>query len=103
VVSFVSVGIQASNLDGDKEIYRMIALDGQGQTNLTNNGAYTNDSLPDFSLDGKTVSYVSDGTQVSNPEGDFEIYRMNTLDGSVQKNLTNNAATDGIYAIRTRG
>ena len=28
----------------------------------------------------------------SNPEGDLEICTMNALDGSVQKNLTNNGA-----------
>jgi hypothetical protein len=32
------------------------------------------------------------GAQTSNPEGDGEIYRMSTVDGSGKKNLTNNAA-----------
>jgi Tol biopolymer transport system component len=102
VVSFVSVGAQTSNPDGDKEIYRMNAVDGTGQTNLTGNDANTNDSIPVFSPDGMTVSYVSAGAQVSNPEGDFEVYRMNALDGSGQTNLTNNLATDGIFVISRR-
>jgi Tol biopolymer transport system component len=102
VVSFVSVGSQISNPDGDKEIYRMNSVDGTGQTNLTGNDANANDSIPVFSPDGMTISYVSAGAQVSNPEGDFEVYRMNALDGSGQTNLTNNLATDGIFVISRR-
>jgi hypothetical protein len=41
---------------------------------------------------------VSEGKQASNLQGDYEVYRMNTLDGKGKKNLTDNrVAVDGIY------
>jgi hypothetical protein len=45
------------------------------------------------------VFYEANGVQTSNPEGDREIYRMNTTDGTVQKNLTHNGlgVQDFIY------
>lgn len=36
--------------------------------------------------------YTRRGVQGSNPEGDYEIYRMNAVEGSGKKNLTNNDA-----------
>ena len=101
-VLYESHGAQTSNLDGDPEIYRMNALDGKGKKNLSNSGSGVRDIFPDFSPDGTKVTYVSSGVQSSNTEGDFEVYRMNVLDGSDQTNLTNNSVTDGAFVIQTR-
>jgi Tol biopolymer transport system component len=101
-VAYVSSGKQTSNPEGDYDIYVMNASDGTAKKNLSNNGSGVNDVYPVFSPGGKRIAYESSGQQTSNLEGDHEVYRMSALDGSVQKNLTNNAATDGIYAIRTR-
>jgi Tol biopolymer transport system component len=38
-ITYISYGIQTTNQEGDHEIYRMNALDGSGQTNLSNNAA----------------------------------------------------------------
>jgi Tol biopolymer transport system component len=102
-IAYNSYGAQTSNLEGDAEIYRMNALDGKGKKNLSNSGSGVSDILADFSRDGTKVTYVSSGVQSSNPEGDFEVYRMDALDGSVQTNLTDNLSTDGVYVIRSRG
>jgi len=89
-VAFQTSGVQTSNPEGEPEVYAMSAIDGSGKKNLTNNG--TNEIGPVFSPDGTQIAYLSRGVQGSNPEGDYEIYRMNTSDGSGKKNLTNNAA-----------
>jgi Tol biopolymer transport system component len=65
------------------------ASDGKARKNLSNNGICTSDESPAFSPDGKKVAYSSLGKQASNPEGDLEIYRVNTFNGSGKKNLTN--------------
>ena len=98
-IAYNSRGFQNSNPESDYEVYRLNALDGSGQTNLTNNGDDVDDDYPFFSSDGTRVFYETDGVQQSNSEGDDEIYRLNTLDGSGQKNLTNNGAGvyDGVY------
>ena len=44
--------------------------------------------------DGTKVVYLSSGVQASNSQGDLEVYRMNILDGSGKKNLTNDAGYD---------
>lgn len=88
----MSRGVQASNPEGDGEVYVMNASDRTDRKNLTNNGANVGDFAPDFSSDGQKIAYTSDGVQTSNPQGDYEIYRMNTVDGSGKKNLTNNDA-----------
>jgi Tol biopolymer transport system component len=94
-IAYQSSGAQTSNPEGDDEVYVMNALDGTGQTNLSNTGGGINDVGPVFSPDGQKIAYLSRGVQTSNPEGDYEIYRMNALDGSGKKNLTNNdVATD---------
>jgi Tol biopolymer transport system component len=95
-IAYYSEGVQNSNLGGDGEIYRMDALDGTGKKNLTNNGSGVFDLEPHFSADGTKVVYGSYGKQTSNSEGDGEIYRMNTLDGTGKKNLTNNRADDDL-------
>jgi Tol biopolymer transport system component len=89
-IAYETYGKQASNPEGDSEVYRMNALDGTGKRNLSNNGDGVEDSSPRFSPDGTKVAYVSYGEQASNPEGDQEVYRMNALDGTGKRNLSNN-------------
>ena len=88
-VVYESDGIQNTNPQGDREVYVMNARDGSNNTNLTNNGARVDEGDPDFSPDGKRITYSSEGIQTSNSQGDFEIYRLNTLDGTGKVNLTN--------------
>ena len=88
-IAYTSEGPQASNPEGDREVYRMSAADGTGKKNLTNNKA-AYDHSPDFSPGGKTIAYESGGKQASNPQGDYEVYRLNASDGTGKKNLTNN-------------
>jgi Tol biopolymer transport system component len=92
-IAYSSGGAQASNPDGDDEVYVMNATDGSDQTNLSNNGWANGDRGPAFSPDGQKIVYTSDGPQISNPEGDEEVYVMNA-DGSAKKNLTNNGQGD---------
>src|SRR5215218_749130 len=87
-IAYESIGSQPSNPEGDFEVYLMNA-DGSGNTNLTNNRAILDDRTPEFSPDGQRIAFVSEGEQPSNPQADPEIYAMN-LDGSDQKNLSNN-------------
>jgi len=99
-IAYTSHGKQTSNEDGDYEVYRLSALDGTRKKNLSNNGLGVDDLFPFFSSsEGNRVFYESQGVQTSNPEGDIEIYRTNTLDGTGKKNLTHNGAGvyDGIY------
>jgi len=90
-IAFVSQNIQASNPEGDAEIYTMNIEDSDGR-NLTNNGGSVNERDPHFSPDGQQIAFTSFGAQPSNPEGDFEVYWMN-VDGSDQQNLTNTSGT----------
>ena len=66
------------------------SADGKGKKNLSSNGIDIGDFDPAFSPDGKTIAYASVGVQNSNSEGDWEIFRMNSLDGTAKKNLSNN-------------
>jgi Tol biopolymer transport system component len=71
----------------------MSVLDGKGKKNLSNNassGINVVDDSPVFSPNGTRIAYRSEGIQTLNPEGDWEIFRMNSLDGTVKKNLSNN-------------
>ena len=88
-IAYTSRGLQTSNPEGDDEVYLMNALDGTAKKNLSNNGWSATDLFPTFSADGQKIAYASVGEQPSNPEGDWEIYVMNSLDGTGQKNLTN--------------
>jgi TolB protein len=90
-IAYTTFGEQASNPDGDQEIFVMNAQDGSNQTNLSNTGWATSDLIPTYSPDGQKIVYTSNGEQTSNPEGDEEVYVMNA-DGSDQKNLTNNGS-----------
>lgn len=94
-ISYESSGKQPSNPQGDREVYRMGAQGGMGQVNLSNNGAGVSDYSADFFSAGRQIVYGSYGKQASNPEGDSEIYRMNTRDGKGKKNLTDNRGVDG--------
>ena len=89
-IVYTSRGDDTSNPQRDYEVYVMSSLDGTGKVNLTNNGTYVDDYDPEFSPDGQWIAYESRGTQTSNPEGDYEVYLMNALDGTGNKNLTNN-------------
>ena len=83
-IAYQSSGIQFSNAEGDPEVYAMSASDGSGQKNLTNNGSDVGEGSPTFSPGGRKIAYDSFGVQVSNPDGDNEVYVMNALDGSGQ-------------------
>jgi Tol biopolymer transport system component len=74
-----------SDLDGNKEIYRMVS-DGSAKMRLTSN--QSSDSFAKWSPDRKKIVFES------RRDGNSEIYVMNS-DGSGQTNLTNNAAIDG--------
>ena len=96
-IAYTSQGDQTSNPGGDTEVYLMNAADGSGQMNLSNNGdGVTDYGQPDLlSRRPRRSPTTSARTiQTSNPEGDSEIYRMNTLDGLGKKNLSNNAVYD---------
>jgi Tol biopolymer transport system component len=104
-IAYESDGVQNSNPEGDEEVYVMSAFDGLGKKNLSNNGLEVgtnypiDDEFPHFSPGGKRIAYESNGIQNSNPQGDNEIYAMNSLDGTNKKNLTNNGAgVDDYYA-----
>jgi len=86
-VAYVSAGVQASNPEGDDEIYAINA-DGTGRRNLTDTANGVQDDFPDFAPNGMKIAYTSDGVQASNPEGDAEVYVMNALDGTDQRNLS---------------
>jgi Tol biopolymer transport system component len=91
-IAYESRGTQTSNPEGDGEVYRMNALDGTGQINLSNNGSGVSDGFPVYSPGGTRIAYYSSGIQTSNPQGDGEVYRMNTLDGTGKRNLSNNGS-----------
>jgi Tol biopolymer transport system component len=93
-IVYTSYGIQTSNSEGDYEIYVMNSLDGSGKKNLSNSGPSVSEFIPEFSPDGTKIVYTSYGVETSNPEGDYEVYHMNALDGLGKKNLTNNDALD---------
>jgi Tol biopolymer transport system component len=101
-IAYTSQGKQTSNPEGDFDVYRVNIFDVTRKKNLTNNGGGVDDYDPAFSPDGAKIAYQSKGMQTSNPQGDFEVYRMNVLDGSGQTNLTNNPATDGVYLREIR-
>ena len=90
-LAYSSFGAQPSNPEGDFEVYWM-NVDGSDQQNLTNTSGTISDFDAAISPDGQRIAYVSAGARASNPEGEDEIYAMNALDGSDQKNLTNTAA-----------
>jgi TolB protein len=90
-IAFTSFGKQPSNAEGDFEVYLMNA-DSSAQRNLTNNAGLS-EFASDFSSDGREIAFSSFGVQPSNPEGDFEVYLMDT-DGTEMRNLTN--TTGGI-------
>jgi Tol biopolymer transport system component len=93
-IVYTSRGVQASNPEGDSEVYLMNAQDGSGRTNLSNTGFDVSEDVPLFSPDGTKVAYQSSGAQTSNPEGDPEVYAMSAIDGSGKRNLTNNGINE---------
>jgi Tol biopolymer transport system component len=99
-IAYESSGIQFFNAQGDPEVYAMSALDGSGKKNLTDNGSDVGDGSPTFSPDGRKIAYQSFGVQISNPEGDNEVYAMSALDGSGQVNLSYNG--DGVVDYRAQ-
>ena len=93
-ITYGTGGVQASNPEGDYEIYVMNASDGSGKINLTNNASGVSELFSDYSPDGQKIVYTSDGVQASNPEGESELYVMSAQDGSGKKNITNNGVRD---------
>jgi dipeptidyl aminopeptidase/acylaminoacyl peptidase len=59
--------------------------DGQGQTNLTNNSSSINDGRPAWAPNGNTIALHS------NRDGDFEIFTIPRLGGTVTQRTTNAA------------
>jgi TolB protein len=96
-VAYTSFGDSEYNPDGDADIY-VVNADGSNQRNLTNNAWPVSDQSPVFSPDGQKIVYTSSGEQVSNPEGDEEVYVMNS-DGNKRKNLTNNGLDANGFAV----
>jgi Tol biopolymer transport system component len=90
MIAYVGEGIQTSNPQGDAEVYVMNALNGSGKKILSNSGLGVDDYSSVFSPGSTRVSHESYGIQTSNPEGDWEVYRVNVPDGSGKRNLTNN-------------
>src|SRR5918994_5050765 len=88
-ISNRTTGTGVNNPTGDLEIFRMNP-DGTGLKQLTFNQA--TDAMPTLSPDGTKIAYLSLGVQTSNPEGDEDLYRMNALDGTGKRNLSNNGA-----------
>ena len=84
-----TTGTGVDNPTGDSEIFT-IRPDGTGLKQITHNTS--GDVAPVFSPDGTKIVYESLGKQTSNSQGDREVYRMNALDGSGKKNLTNNGS-----------
>ena len=80
-----------SNRDGNNEIYVMNP-DGSDQTRLTFDAA-GNDQRPDISPNDNQIVFSSNRITETNPEGDFEIFIMNSDGGDVRQ-LTSNAAVD---------
>jgi TolB protein len=93
-ITYATGGVQASNPEGDYELYVMNTSDGSGKINLTNNGSGVSELFSDYSPDGQKIVYTSDGVQASNPEGESELYVMSAQDGSGKKNITNNGVRD---------
>ena len=84
-----SVAFQ-SNRDGNNEIYVMDP-DGTNPTRLTFDPR--DDRQPDLSPNGKQIVFASNRITDTNPEGDFEIFVMNS-DRSELRQLTLNAAAN---------
>ena len=96
-LAYVSTGVQPSNPEGDNEVFAINA-DSSGRRNLTNTASDVQDQFPDFAPDGMKVAYESYGAQPSNPEGDTEVYVMDALDGTDQRNLTRTGG--GIHDVQ---
>jgi Tol biopolymer transport system component len=76
------------NPTGDYEIFRMNP-DGTGLKQLTFNEG--DDHEPILSPDGTKIAYRYKSFRDADSQGRGEIYRLNSLDGSSKKNLTNNS------------
>jgi Tol biopolymer transport system component len=93
-----------SSRDDNAEIYVMIygGLFHGRVFRLTTNTR--TDESPTFSRDGNRIAFVSNRITTDNPEGDNEIYMMDTADtnsdgnGDNQINLTNNSVDDRVPA-----
>jgi Tol biopolymer transport system component/subtilisin-like proprotein convertase family protein len=87
-IAYGSRGDQASNPDGDWEIYVMNATDGSGEKNLTDNGTY--DESPSYSPDGNKIAYEGrHGTGTR----DWEIFTIDANGGGLEQ-ITNNPTVD---------
>jgi len=75
------------DVDDDGDIYS-IKPDGTGQAPIF--AGPLDDDKPAYSPNGKKVAFSSDGNTATNPEGDPEIYTINT-DGTGLTNVTDNA------------
>jgi hypothetical protein len=78
---------QAEAASSDKVVFATNRTTGTGVNNPTSNRI--DDVGPVLSPEGTRVAHNSFGKQTSNPQGDDEVYRANTLDGSAKKDLSN--------------
>src|SRR5207247_783348 len=82
---------------GPREIYKMTTT-GTNQTQLTTNS--TDDINPAFSPDGLSIVFQADRDDPGQPGCEstltckYEVYKMNSSDGSGQTNISNNTAND---------
>ena len=91
-IAYTSRGDDASNPEGDSEIYQMIAFPGSVKHNLTNNDAA--DGSPAYAPDGQKIAFISDRddqTDSSSSYRNYDVYVMNS-DGTNPSRLTTNTS-----------
>jgi Tol biopolymer transport system component len=91
-IAFTSLDPNPAPDGGDFEIFDMLASNGSSRQQLTVNR--TQDYRPAYSPDGKKIVYDSAGVGSLNPEGDFEVMKMNADGSGTPTNLTNNSTDD---------
>ncbi len=101
-IAYTSIGDTGTNAQGagglvdgrDFEVYTMNAADGSTKTNLSDTDPDINEFRPDYSPDGTKIVHDSAGAFALNPEGDFEVFVIDSSNGLILKNLTNNNTDD---------